>query len=327
MIAPYLLIPGEHGEEKISLDRGHAWKIGRNKDNAVVILDKLVSRYHAILQHTDDGEYHLMDMGSRNGSFVNGSRVSFPISLKDGDTISLGEYQLTFHRPEGAAQAAPPNAAKSGSDTKLLASSRKTSVLVVDVRDFTKLAQQIDPSLLSNLISTWFREGGQVMLEQGSWAQKYIGDALMAVWVHRNPDQEAQEVWGILKACVKLVNLTATLQARFELPVPIRVGMGMNTGDAIVGNTGSARFNDYTALGDTVNAAFRFESATKDIGMDMIIGPDTCRRLCQCWDAQRYFVERKVDLKGYDGPRAVWATSFANLKEFVQAPLLDRSGV
>ena len=330
MIAPYLLIPGEHGGEKISLDRGHAWKIGRNKDNDVVFLNDLVSRYHAILQHTDDGEYHLMDMGSRNGSFVNGSRVSFPISLKDGDTISLGEYQLTFHRPEGAAQAAPPNAAKSGSDTKLLASSRKTSVLVVDVRDFTKLAQQIDPSLLSNLISTWFREGGQVMLEQGSWALKYIGDALMAVWVHRHPDKEALEIWGILKACVELVNLTATLQTRFELPVSIRVGMGINTGHAIVGNTGSARFNDYTALGDTVNAAFRFESATKDIGMDMIIGQDTCRlcrRLSQHGDAQQYFVERTVDLKGYDRPSAVWATTFAKLKEFVQAPSCGRSGV
>jgi adenylate cyclase len=159
------------------------------------------------------------------------------------------------------------------------------------------------------------------MLEQGSWAQKYIGDALMAVWVHRHPDKEALEIWGILKACVELVNLTATLQSRFALAVPIRVGMGINTGDAILGNTGSARFNDYTALGDTVNAAFRFESATKDIGMDLIIGQDTCRRLCQCGDAPRYFVERTVDLKGYDRPSAVWATTFENLKEFVQAPL------
>jgi adenylate cyclase len=321
MSAPFLLIPGEHGGEKISLDRGDVWKIGRNKDNDVVIVDDLVSRHHAILHHTDDGEYNLMDMGSRNGSFVNGSRVSCPISLRDGDTISLGEYQLSFHRPDEAAQAAARDATTSLETTKSLATIRNTSILVADVRDFTKLAQQIDQSLLSNLISTWFRKGGQLMYEQGSWAQKYIGDALMAVWVHRQPDREALEIWGILKACVGLVNLTATLQSRFKLAVPIRVGVGINTGDAIVGNTGNARFNDYTALGDTVNAAFRFESATKEIGMDIIIGPDTCRHLSRRWDAQRCFVERTVELKGYDRPSAVWAATFENLKEFVQGPL------
>ena len=69
------------------------------------------------------------------------------------------------------------------------------------------------------------------------------------------------------------------LPARFELPVPIRVGMGINSGDAMVGNTGSAGSNDYTALGDTVNAAFQFESATRAIGIDMIIGQVTFERL------------------------------------------------
>src|SRR5579862_1116872 len=318
---PYLLIPGEHGEEKTLLDQGNTWKIGRNGDNDVVVCNDLVSRYHALLQHTGAGEYYLMDMGSRNGSSVNGSRISYPVSLKDGDTISLGDYQLSFHWPEGAAQAAAPNAAISGSATKLLALPGKTSVLVVDIRDFTKLASQMDQSLLSNLISTWFCEGGELMLKQGSWTQKYIGDALMAVWVHRWPDREGHEIWGILKTCVELVNLTATLQPRFDLPVPIRIGMGVNSGYATVGNTGSARFNDYTALGDMVNAAFRFESATKVIGMDMIIGQDTFQYLSQCSDPQRYFVERTVDLKGYDRPNDVWATTFANLEEFARTPV------
>jgi adenylate cyclase len=318
--ATYLLIPGADGGTKIPLDQGHAWKIGRNDDNDVVISDDLVSRYHALLQHTEAGEYYLMDMGSRNGSFVNGARVSFPVSLKDGDKISLGDYQITFHWPGAAEQAAAPKAPVSGSATVALFTTRKTSVLVVDVRDFTKLTQRIDQSLLCNLIGTWFREGGQLMQEQGSWAQKYIGDALMSVWVHRKREQEAQEIWGILKACVDLVQVTATLQSRFELDFPIRIGMGINTGEATLGNTGSGRLNDYTALGDTVNAAFRFESATKDIGMDVIIGQDTFQCLSQCSDPQRYFVERTVNLKGYDRPAAVWATTFADLKTFVQIP-------
>jgi adenylate cyclase len=316
--ATYLLLPGKDREEKIPLTQGHAWKIGRNEDNDVVILEEQVSRYHAVVQCTDAGEYYLIDMGSRNGSFVNGVRVSFPVYLKDGDEISLGEYQITFHWPGEAAQAVVPKAPARGSSTVGVFAMRKTTVLVADVRDFTKLTQQIDQSVLSNLIGTWFREGGQLMQGQGSWSQKYIGDALMSVWVHGKRDREAREILGILRACVALVNATATLQSRFNLPLPIRIGMGINTGDAILGNAGSKRIQDYTALGDMVNATFRFESATKDIGMDVIIGGDTFQCLSQCSDPQQYFVERTVSLKGYAHPSVVWATTFAHLNAFVE---------
>ena len=320
MTAPYFLLPGADGERKISLDQGHTWKIGRNDDNEVVIFDDLVSRHHAVLQHNGSGEYYLMDMGSRNGSFVNGSRVTFPVSLKDADAISLGDYQFSFHWPEKAAQAAAPSVPMDGVPTRALYAPRRSSVLVVDVRGFTQLSQQIDPSLLCNLIGSWFREGGQLMQEKGSWAQKYIGDALMSVWVHQKSDREPQEVWGILQACVEFANLTDMLQERFSLPVPIRVGMGINSGEAMVGNTGSAGSNDYTALGDTVNAAFRFESATRTINMDMIIGRVTFERLSRCSDPQKYFEPRTVDLKGYDRPVAVWATTFPQLREFARVP-------
>lgn len=317
----YLLLPGSDGGRKIPLDRGQAWKLGRNEDNDVVLAEDQVSRYHALLQHTEAGEYYLMDMGSRNGSFVNGVRVTFPVGLKDGDEISLGEYQFSFHWPGAAGRAGDePKAATPGSATVGVFTIRKTTVLVVDVRDFTKLTQQIDQSLLGNLIGTWFREGGGIMQQQGSWTQKYIGDALMSVWVHRKRDQEARELWGILKAGVALVDLTETLEARFGLPFPIRIGMGINTGNATLGNAGSSQLNDYTALGDMVNAAFRFESATKDIGMDVIIGQDTLECLSRCSDPRRYFGERTVSLKGYSHPSVVWATTFANLKAFVQIP-------
>jgi adenylate cyclase len=320
MSAPYLLIPGADGERKILLDRGPAWKIGRNEDNEVVIFDDLVSRHHALLQTNGSGEYYLMDMGSRNGSFVNGARVSFPIALKDLDVISLGDYQFSFRWPEKGSATAIPSVPVGGVPTRALYAPRKSSVLVVDVRGFTQLSQQIDPSLLCNLIGSWFREGGQLMQDRGSWAQKYIGDALMSVWVHMKSDREPQEVWGILKGCVDFANLTDKLQARFDLPVPIRVGMGINSGEAMVGNTGSAGSNDYTALGDTVNAAFRFESATRAIGMDMIIGQVTFDRLSRCSDPKPFFEQRTVDLKGYDLPIKVWATTFEKVREFIQVP-------
>jgi adenylate cyclase len=315
MDAAYLIFAD--GQTRVTLDQGNTWRIGRGDTNQVVIPDDLVSRNHALLQRTEAGDYILIDMGSRNGSFVNSIRVSIPAKVKDGDTITLGPYSLTFHQPASstAAKSAPAAAAEAEA-TKGFFAPRLTTVLVVDVRDFTKLTQAISEELLCQVIGTWFREGGQIMQQQGSWAQKYIGDALMAVWVHmRGPDQEVIE---IMRALAELVRLTSTLQDRYGLTAPIRIGAGLNSGLASVGNAGSREIGDYTALGDTVNAAFRIESSTKEIGMDMAIGQQTYDTLRKSSTPDPYFVQRMVNLKGYEHPRPVWATTFANLEKYLQ---------
>ena len=304
------------GQTRVVLDQGNTWRIGRGDTNAVVIPDDLVSRNHALLQRTETGQYILIDMGSRNGSFVNGVRVSIPAPVKDGDSITLGPYSIVFHQPMvPAAESETPAGAVEAEATKGFFAPRLTTVLVVDVRDFTKLTQSISEELLCQMIGTWFREGGQIMQHQGSWAQKYIGDALMAVWVHmKGPEREVVE---IMRALSELVRLTATLQERYELPAPVRIGAGLNSGLATVGNAGSREIGDYTALGDTVNAAFRIESSTKEIGMDLAIGQQTYDTLRKSSNPDPYFVQRTVHLKGYEQPRPVWATTFANLEKFL----------
>jgi len=305
------------GRTRVLLDQGNTWRIGRGDANAIVIPDDLVSRNHALLQRTESGDYILIDMGSRNGSFVNGIRVSIPATVKDGDTITLGPYSLTFHKPAGSTLPhTAPAAGPEAEATKGFFAPRLTTVLVVDVRGFTQLTQSIPEELLCQVIGTWFREGGQIMQQQGSWAQKYIGDALMAVWVHmKGPDQEVIE---IMRALSELVRLTSTLEERYGLAAPIRVGAGLNSGLATVGNAGSREIGDYTALGDTVNAAFRIETATKEICQDLAIGQQTYDTLRKSSNPDPYFVQRTVSLKGYEQPRPVWATSFANLEKYLQ---------
>ena len=87
---PFLLIAGPQGDRRINLSQGAAWTIGRAEEHQVVLADESVSRSHALLQQTKPGELYLIDLGSRNGSFVNGVRVSVPLLLKDGDTIGIG---------------------------------------------------------------------------------------------------------------------------------------------------------------------------------------------------------------------------------------------
>jgi adenylate cyclase len=312
-----LRIPYPEGERRVALENGATWKLGRTSDNHIVLPSELASRQHALIQRMENGEYCLFDLGSRNGTFLNGARVTIPAALKDADRISIGDFVFTFHGPKMAAAPLKP-----GGDTLLMGTvpyfaQQKTSVLVVDVRGFTKIAQTLDPSVLSQMIGSLFRKGGEIMQKRGSWGQKYIGDALMSVWVHNSSKPEAQ-VLSILESLHELVGIAASLQEAFHLPFAVRVGAGINSGAAALGNAGSKQHADYTALGDTVNAAFRYEAATREIGFDLIIGEETMAFLRQCAGRpERFFEQKLVSLKGYDRPCKVWAATFAALHSLV----------
>jgi adenylate cyclase len=311
----------------VCLDQGNTWKLGRTSENNIVLPSEWVSRQHALVQRAENGEYYLFDMGSRNGTFLNGIRVTVPAALNNGDRISFGDFHITFYCPKRVEKAQEPTTRSEATATMTYFAQRKTTVLVVDVRGFTKIAQVVEPSLLSQVIGSLFRRGGEIMRKKGSWGQKYIGDALMSVWVHRNVGYEMQ-LPPIFRALMDLVEITGTLQSEFNLPFPIGVGAGVNTGAAAIGNAGSDHTADYTALGDTVNAAFRFESATREIGQDLVIGQETmaCLRKAET-RPERFFTERTVKLKGYERPTVVWATSFPDLRNFVSGLPEDETAI
>ncbi len=194
--------------------------------------------------------------------------------------------------------------------TTALHTNSLTTILVVDIRDFTPLARTLPESLLSQTIGTWFLRSGQIVKRQGSWAQKYIGDAVMAVWIHDHPEQVGADILRVLRAVSEINVATAEISQTLALPAPLRIGAGVNTGLAILGGT------DYTALGDTVNAAFRLESATKGIGLGVAVGESVYRELAAA--ARNCFIRRDVELKGYEGSSIAWAISFESLQQLLQ---------
>jgi adenylate cyclase len=152
------------------------------------------------------------------------------------------------------------------------------------------------------------------MEAHGSWALKYIGDAVMTVWLHDRPAERRKQIVRILRAYCDFARITARLQQQFCLPVPFLIGAGLNTGIATVGNTGTGSNTDFTALGEVVNAAFRIESCTRQMGCDLAIGRATWEALgapAEC------FQERLVELKGYERPTSVWAESFHAVEDLV----------
>jgi adenylate cyclase len=314
----YLSISRASGPSNVPLLGESSWKLGRGSQCAIVLEDNLVSRTHAMIQRTDYTQYILIDMGSRNGSFVNERRLSTPVQLRDGDQVRLGNAQMVFYNPQETAPAAAMTQEDAGA-TVCHFMQCMVSVLVIDIRGFTVLSQQVEDAELCQLTGTWFGEADRIMRGHGSAAQKYIGDAVMAVWLHRTKGKEHEEILEILRAVDEFADISASLGLRFHLPnnLRLRVGAGLNTGMATIGNTGTNRVSDYTATGECVNAAFRLETATKDLRTDFCLGKTTSEFLRFWPRAASYLKEEEVRLKGYDALVQTCPATFDRLKGFL----------
>lgn len=309
VVEPFLLL--ESSGRRFPLDRGQSWAIGRGDGCAVMLDSRSVSRLHALIQRKDGGGYSLVDLGSRNGSFVNARRVSLPLLLNDKDRLVFGDQELIYRNPLASNTVSEVREISTRNmPTTALHTHSLTTIVVVDIRDFTPLARQVPESLLSQTIGTWFLRSGQIAQRQGSMAQKYIGDAVMAVWVHDHPESIGGDLVRALRAIAEINAATTEISRSLPLPAPLRIGAGVNTGPAIVGGS------EYTALGDTVNAAFRLEAATKQIGLGVALGERTFAELGLAPGSP--FSRREVELKGYDGFSTAWGISFESLVEFLR---------
>lgn len=312
----YLDVSTPQETQELDLNQGGYWTIGRGSDNSFVFADNAMSRRHAVIQQMQAGTYYFIDLGSRNGSAINGRRVTIPLELHDGDSLVCGQTEMIFHRSAVETVPAQP---KPDAETHVLYARRLITVLVVDIRDFTPLTRQLDESILAQAIGTWFREAGTIVRRYGCSGDKYIGDAVMAVWTHQAGGAKPQEMRRVLAALVDLRSLTASLHQKFPLPAPVRIGAGINTGISMTGNTGAQDNPEFSPLGDNVNTAFRPETATKGSGLDVALGKMTFECLAGTPDAQLYFEKRAVELKGYDQAVEAWLTSFANLEAYLKS--------
>lgn len=302
-------------DQVFPLHHRNYWTVGRSQDNDIVIRDHCISRNHAILQATEDGGFLLIDLGSRNGTFVNGRRVNVPIAVRDQDQITFGKTDSRFYSSQqpGETLSNFRNLAERDTQTNILHERRLITVMVADMRNFTGLAQQIDEAMLSELIGNWFRQAGHILRDAGSWVDKYIGDAVMALWFHGYNEAQPQDILRILKAVDRLQRMTSEFDRSYQLPFPLKIGVGINTGHAMVGNTGSGDHPDYTAIGDTVNAAFRLESATKLAHFDLAMSHKTFSYLQGMSELQDCVQVDEMLLKGYEDPMMIYGFQFEKL--------------
>jgi len=158
---------------------------------------------------------------------------------------------------------------------KLGGEKRYATFLFTDVRGFTSMSETLEPEKVTYIMNKALTAQQSAVQKHGGMVDKYIGDAMMAIFnapldLLNHPKIAFECALDIIK---NMSTLNIELQAE-GLP-PIAIGIGINTGDAVIGNMGSESRFDYTAIGDAVNTAARLESATKERNVDLLIGEST----------------------------------------------------
>ncbi|QGJ77676.1 adenylate cyclase CyaK [Sinorhizobium meliloti] len=214
--------------------------------------------------------------------------------------------------------------ARDPSQLKLGGERRTLTVLFCDVRGFTTISEDMkdDPEGLTTLINRLLTPLSEAVLNRRGTIDKYIGDCLMAFWNAPldDPDHAVHAVQAARDMLTALGDLNAELEAEAKAagrpPKTLRIGIGINTGECVVGNMGSARRFDYSALGDAVNLASRLEGASKDYGVPLLLGERTATL------AARKFAVAELDRITVKGRSAV--SPVFTLADGASEPALER---
>lgn len=155
---------------------------------------------------------------------------------------------------------------------------RELTLFFSDIEKFSSFSEKLDPETLTGLLNDYLTEMTNIILEEGGYLDKYIGDAIVAFWNAPlpQPDHAVRALRAVLRCQRRLAEQRARYQAKTGVTLKARIGI--NTGEVTVGNMGSRdRFN-YTVLGDAANLASRLEGANKTFGTYNLVSETTWAR-------------------------------------------------
>lgn len=214
--------------------------LGRATSNQVVLRDDKVSRKHAVIHRQGENEYWLVDLGSSNGTYLNGRRVAQPVLLKDGALIQIGSAQMKFRQKSTDTT----NSSELAERTLMDIRSANCWLLLADIEGSTELGQSMAAEQLPAVTGRWFSNGKQAVEGHGGTINKYLGDGFFAYW----PEGEAGRE-PVLKALEELKRLQTAAQPPFRIV--------LHYGQVFMG--GAPSLGEESLSGPEVNFIFRME--------------------------------------------------------------------
>jgi adenylate cyclase len=209
-----------------------------------------------------------------------------------------------------------------GGDEFLGGKSVEATVLFSDIRGFTPITEDLGAHGTVSLLNEYFTIMVDCIQKQGGMLDKFIGDAIMAVFGLPLPHDDDED--RAVRASVSMITELRrwNVQRHEDGKRPIDIGIGLNTDSIVSGNIGSPRRMDYTVIGDGVNLASRLESACKDYGARILISENTFRKLRGTYRIRE--IDRVI-VKGKSAPASVYEVldyhteeSFPNLRECLE---------
>lgn len=297
-----------------SLTVKNTFKLGRGPANDIVLPYSWVSRQHTIVQQDGSGIFQVMDLGSSNGTFLNGKRIYSPTVLHNNDVITLGKTSIRFIQLHNSKDLGDKTNESTLDMTVAYIQKEIVTILICDLHDFTSLSETLGNKTVSKLLQFWTKKVGTIVHEHDGMIDKFIGDAVMATWIGGTVEHGIRKA---LRAALEINNATKKITDSMpDIEAELSIGAAINTGEAMMGNMGVASHRDSTVIGDVVNVAFRLESMTVKDELDMIIGPDTAQHLDR---PEKYFAEQSFALKGKKGQIKAYACTFDQLRYFLSS--------
>ncbi len=278
---------GETGElQSVSM-------IGRSAECQVLMPDPRVSRRHAMIRKQDGG-FYLFDLGSFNGSYLNGVRVTAARRLETGDVLNFADHEYVFTQDETDVETL--NMEDLGGSTIALIRHTPVIVLVSDIKGFTALSEKIPSDDLAQIIGGWYADCEEILSGHGATVDKFIGDCVLAYWTEVSDKTQRAALLAakeLIEACKK------TYESRTEVfegaGAEFDSGLALHVGKVAYGGMSSGEF---TLVGDPVNLTFRLESMTRKLDHSVLVSGEFANE----WPEVRDYCERlgSYKVKGRD---------------------------
>jgi adenylate cyclase len=230
--------------------RGHC-SIGRSRSNQVCLPSEKVSRRHALVHSLHEGQYWLVDLGSSNGTFLNGRRLTQPVQLHDGDQVGIASFSLVFRQRESTMLHVSQSVGETLREIRLAPS----WLLLGDIAGSTGLATNMPPAEAAALTGKWLEQCRLIVEEANGTINKFLGDGFLAYW------EEREGISGSVAECLESLN---SLQVGAMPPFRLVV----HYGEIVFG--GSASLGEESLSGSEVNFLFRMEKLASGLNLPFL---------------------------------------------------------